>query len=98
MPSGRILYLALADARGHLMRAHLLSRTLAEDFDVQVVTTAEEGVRFLSRLGTPSSVLSEHFRVEFNARHDMSRARTDRQAAPHRGCGEDRRFLVRHSR
>ena len=79
MPSGRILYLALADARGHLMRAHLLSRTLADDFQVQVVTTAQDGVRFLSQLGTPSTLLSEHFRVEFNARHDMSRARTDRR-------------------
>lgn len=77
MPSGRILYLALADARGHLMRAHLLSQVLAEDFDVQVVTTAEEGVRFLSRLGTPATLLSEHFRVEFNGRHDMARADTD---------------------
>jgi hypothetical protein len=30
MPLRRILYRVLADARGHLMRAHLLSRTLAE--------------------------------------------------------------------
>ena len=29
-PAGRLLYLALADARGHLMRAHLLSRALGE--------------------------------------------------------------------
>ena len=79
MPSARILYLALADARGHLMRAHLLSRALADDFDVRVVTTAAQGVRFLADLGTPSTLLSEHFRVEFNARHDMSRAKTDRR-------------------
>ncbi len=79
MPSGRILYLALADARGHLMRAHLLSRALADDFDLRVVTTAAQGVRFLASLGTPSTLLSEHFRVEFNARHDMSRAKTDRR-------------------
>jgi hypothetical protein len=28
--SGRLLYLAMADARGHLMRAHLLSGALGE--------------------------------------------------------------------
>ncbi len=97
MPSRRILYLALADARGHLMRAHLLSRTLADDFEVQVVTTAEQGRRFLAQLGTPSTVLSEHFRVEFNARHDMSRARTDRRVLnylllPWRGLADFRRL------
>jgi hypothetical protein len=79
MPLRRILYLALADARGHLMRAHLLSRALAEDFQVRVVTTGAEGARFLDKLGTPATVLSEHFRVEFNTRHDMSRPRTDRR-------------------
>lgn len=61
------------------MRAHLLSRTLAGDFDVSVVTTAREGVRFLARLGTEATLLSEHFRVEFNARHDMSRTGTDQR-------------------
>ena len=80
MPSGRILYLALADARGHLMRAHLVSGLLARrGVDVRVVTTAAAGVRFLERLGTGSTLLSEHFRVEFNARHDMSRPRTERR-------------------
>jgi hypothetical protein len=44
MPSGRILYLALADARGHWMRAHLLLRNLAHaDLDVSVVTTTLDG-------------------------------------------------------
>jgi hypothetical protein len=80
MPAGRILYLALADARGHLMRAHLLSQNLARvHLEVSVVTTAREGARFLERLGTRARVLSEHFRVEFNDSHDMSRAKTDRR-------------------
>ena len=79
MPLRRILYLALADARGHLMRAHLLSRLLADDFQVSVVTTGVDGEHFLERLGTAATVLSEHFRVEFNSRHDMSRSRTDRR-------------------
>jgi len=76
--AGRILYLALADARGHLMRATLLSRALGEaGFTVEVVTTAREGVCFLASMNVPSRLLSEHFRVEFGDRHDMSRSRTD---------------------
>ena len=79
-PPGRILYLALADARGHLMRAHLLSSALAPaSIDVDIVTTSHEGIRFLETLGSPSRLLSEHFRVEFGDRHDMSRVRTDRR-------------------
>ena len=47
----RILYLAVADARGHLMRAHLVRRLLAPvGHRVDVVTTSEEGQRFLDRL------------------------------------------------
>ena len=76
--SGRLLYLALADARGHLMRAHLLSGALGEaGLAVDIVTTSREGVRFLASMGRPSRLLSEHFRVEFGERHDMSRRRTD---------------------
>jgi hypothetical protein len=78
--AGRILYLALADGRGHLMRAHLLRRAIgAEGIGVDIVTTARSGVRFLEGLGTPARLLSEHFRVEFGDRHDMSRVRTDRR-------------------
>ena len=78
--AGRVLYLALADGRGHLMRAHLLHRALgAEGIAVDIVTTGRSGVRFLEQLGTPARLLSEHFRVEFGDRHDMSRVRTDRR-------------------
>ena len=77
-PAGRLLYLALADARGHLMRAQLLCRALAAvDIAVEVITTAREGVEFLAAMGVRSRLLSEHFRVEFGDRHDMSRTRTD---------------------
>ncbi len=99
MPLRRLLYLALADARGHLMRAHLLSRALAEDFQVSVVTTGADGARFLGRLGTQATVLSEHFRVEFNTRHDMSRPRTDRRVLnylvlPWRGLADFQRLAA----
>lgn len=78
----RILYLALADARGHLMRAHILRDLLGErGVDVTVVTTSRAGQRFLETLGTPSELLSEHFRVEFDARHNMSHLRTDARVA-----------------
>jgi hypothetical protein len=48
----RVLYLALADGRGHLMRAHLLASALrAWGVEVQLVTTRDEGARFLEALG-----------------------------------------------
>jgi hypothetical protein len=52
---GRILYVALADARGHLMRAHLLRRTLAAHgvAEVTVVTTSEAGQAFLASSARP---------------------------------------------
>ena len=76
--SDSILYLALADARGHLMRAHLVRELLAlSGVGVDIVTTSFEGQRFLAELGTPSEVLSEHFRVAFGEAHDMDRSRTD---------------------
>lgn len=74
----RILYVAVADGRGHLMRAHLLREVLGRaGLGVDIVTTTEDGRRFLEGLGTPSRVLSDRFRIEFNDRHDMSRRRTD---------------------
>ena len=48
----RILYLATADARGHLMRAQLLSRALIErGAEVRVLTTSDEGATFLGEFG-----------------------------------------------
>jgi hypothetical protein len=74
----RIVYLALADARGHLMRAHLVrGLCAARGIDVDVVTTSRDGQDFLARLGTPSVVLSEHFAVAFSGCHDMARSKTD---------------------
>jgi hypothetical protein len=62
------------------MRALLLQRALGgEGIAVDIVTTARAGVRFLEQLGTTARLLSEHFRVEFGDRHDMSRVRTDRR-------------------
>jgi hypothetical protein len=99
-PAGRLLYLALADARGHLMRAHLLSGVLGESgLAVDIVTTSREGVRFLASMGRSSVLLSEHFRVEFGDRHDMSRRRTDARVAnylllPWRAMADLRRLAM----
>jgi hypothetical protein len=90
----RILYLAVADARGHLMRGHLLRRLLApEGIDVDLVTTSNEGQRFLAALGSPSQTISNHFHVEFGARHDMQFAATAARVArylafPRRGLAD----------
>jgi hypothetical protein len=62
------------------MRAHLLKGLLAErDIDVELATTSADGQRFLARLGSESRLLSTHFGIEFDDRHNMSRSRTERR-------------------
>ena len=74
----RILWLAAADARGHLMRAHLMRGLLArEGVEVTVITTSEEGRAFLAAMGTPAEILSCHYGVAFDARQNMDRERTE---------------------
>jgi hypothetical protein len=54
----RILWVAIAEGRGHLMRAHLARRTLADaGIEVEVATTREDGRQFLAALGCPSLLL-----------------------------------------
>ncbi|WP_187805360.1 hypothetical protein [Aquipseudomonas alcaligenes] len=78
----RILYLATADARGHLMRAQLLTRALRErGAMVEVLTTADEGVTFLAEFGIAAQVLSRHYAVQFDGQQNMLRGRTDRTIA-----------------
>lgn len=78
----RILYLATADARGHLMRAQLLSHALAErGAEVRVLTTSDEGATFLGEFGIAAEVLSRHYAVQFDERQNMQRDATDRNVA-----------------
>jgi hypothetical protein len=78
----RILYLATADARGHLMRAQLLTHALrAAGAQVQVLTTSDEGARFLAGFGIDAPVLSRHYAVQFDAQQNMLRRETDRNVA-----------------
>lgn len=78
----RITYLATADARGHLMRAQLLTHALrAAGARVQVITTSDEGARFLAGFGIEAPVLSRHYAVQFDALQNMQRRETDRNVA-----------------
>ncbi|KML62677.1 hypothetical protein VL15_02265 [Burkholderia cepacia] len=78
----RIVYLATADARGHLMRAQLLVHALrAAGAQVDVLTTSDAGQAFLSAFGIDAAVLSRHYAVQFDERQNMLRDATDRNVA-----------------
>lgn len=78
----RILYLATADARGHLMRAQLLTHALrANGHTVHVITTSDEGIRFLAGFDIEASLLSRHYAVQFDRHQNMLRKETDANVA-----------------
>lgn len=78
----KLTYLATADARGHLMRAQLLTHALrAHGADVDVLTTSDEGAAFLAGFGIDAPVLSRHYAVQFDSRQNMLRAQTDANIA-----------------
>ncbi|WP_237350600.1 hypothetical protein [Xanthomonas campestris] len=82
MKRPRLLYLATADARGHLMRAQLLTHALqAQGAAVEVITTSAAGAQFLHTFGIQASVLSPHYAVQFDARQNMRAAATDANVA-----------------
>ena len=98
-----ILWVATADARGHLMRGQLLcTELMRRDHELQLVTTSTEGQDFLATFGLASGLLSEHFRVEFDAHQNMSRGRTEARIlryllSPHR-LHRDLRWLAAQAR
>ncbi|WP_025122064.1 MULTISPECIES: hypothetical protein [unclassified Serratia (in: enterobacteria)] len=78
----RIIYLATADARGHLMRAQLLVHALRNaGAQVTVLTTSVPGQRFLQQFDIEAQVLSEHYAVQFDDRQNMLRKATNRNVA-----------------
>ncbi|MBR8234095.1 hypothetical protein K6W26_05255 [Burkholderia sp. AU42008] len=78
----RIVYLATADARGHLMRAQLLVHALrAAGAQVDVLTTSDAGQAFLAAFGIDARVLSRHYAVQFDEWQNMLRDATDRNVA-----------------
>ena len=67
-----VLHLAVAEGRGHLVRAHRLRRLFADTLiKIDIVTTHTSGQEFLRQLGTPSSVLPGGLSLPFDARHVM---------------------------
>ncbi|MDQ3338892.1 MAG: hypothetical protein M4D80_27315 [Myxococcota bacterium] len=73
----RIVYLAVAEGRGHLMRAQLAARLLApEGIAVDVVTTSDAGVAFAAEFGLPSTVISDSYRLIYDDRQNLARMRT----------------------
>lgn len=80
--SPRILILATADARGHLMRTQLLYHALRDaGAEVEVLTTSDDGAAFLAEFGVQAPVLSRHYAVVFDARQNMLPGATDRRIA-----------------
>lgn len=78
----RIVYLATADARGHLMRAQLLVHALRQaGAQVEVLTTSAAGQSFLAGFGIASTILSLHYAVQFDTRQNMLRGATNRNVA-----------------
>lgn len=78
----RILYVATADARGHLMRAQLLVHALRRaGAQVEVLSTSHEGLAFLAQFGVQAQLLSTHYAVQFDAQQNMLRRETNRNVA-----------------
>lgn len=77
-----IVYLATADARGHLMRAQLLVKALRKvGVAVEVLTTSDSGKHFLSAFDIDATVLSRHYAVQFDEHQNMLRKATDQNVA-----------------
>ena len=75
----RIVYLATADARGHLMRAQLLVHALRRrGADVDVVTTSHAGRAFLRGFGIEARILSHHYAMQFDTRQNLLRGASNR--------------------
>ena len=96
MKTSRIVYLAVAAGRGHLVRAHRVRALFASSpFEIEIATTSVEGRCFLASLGCPSWVLPGGFDLPFDERHAMDvpalRASIARYCV--RGHGRDVRAL-----
>jgi hypothetical protein len=99
----RILWLAVSDGRGHLMRAQLMRQLLGgAGVDVDIVTTSDDGAAFVASFGAPCAVLSRHFGIHFDGQQNLRKVRTAAGMfayvlAPGR-CRADLRWLERRAR
>ena len=73
----RVVWLAVAEGRGHLMRAQLAARLLApEGVDVDIVTTSDAGVAFAAEFGLRSTIISSSYRLIYDGGQNLARMRT----------------------
>ena len=80
--TARIVYLATADARGHLMRAQLLVHALRQSgAQVDVLTTSHAGQYFLMGFGIEAGILSRDYAMQFDTRQNMLRNASNRNVA-----------------
>jgi hypothetical protein len=99
----RIMWLAVSDGRGHLMRAQLMRQLLGTaGVDVDIVTTSDDGAAFVASFGAPCAVLSRGFGIHFDGQQNLRKARTAAGMfayvlAPGR-CRADLRWLERRAR
>lgn len=78
----KILYLATADARGHLMRAQLLTHHLEKQgIIVELLTTSDEGQRFFEVFGLSATIFTRSYYVEFDDQQNMQESKTNRRIA-----------------
>jgi Glycosyltransferase family 28 C-terminal domain len=99
----RIVYVALADARGHLMRAHIVRTRLAEHgVSVDIVTTSSAGQRFLAAMGSPAGILRAGPNLRFDGAHNLRRAATTAHLLRYLGqpsrMRRDRAWLLEQAR
>jgi hypothetical protein len=74
----RILYIATADARGHLMRCQILVKELRNNgFIVDVLTTSKAGSEFLAAFDIEAKVFSSNYYIEFDDAHNINETKTD---------------------
>lgn len=99
----RVLWLAVSDGRGHLMRAQLMRQLLGRvGVDVDIVTTSDDGAAFVASFGAPCAVLSRDFGIHFDGQQNLRKVRTAAGMfayvlAPGR-CRADLRWLERRAR
>jgi UDP:flavonoid glycosyltransferase YjiC (YdhE family) len=98
----RIVWLAVAEGRGHLMRAVLAKRLLAPSgIDVDIVTTSAAGRAFLDELGVASAIASTGYRLLYdgcqNFAFERTRSEIIRYLVSPRGALRDLAWLERRA-
>lgn len=91
-----VLWIAVAEARGHLMRALLMRELMLEaGIVIDIATTHEAGRRFVAASGVDAAVLPGGFRLHYDERQNLDRANTRRAFERYlaRGLGRDLRWL-----